>query len=96
MPNEHPLPDGTLVALGVHDREMVGPIRFSGGEIPESMMRLSVMGLGTTADGPSWSRRMLALRDREDLGPFRLAFLEALVRLADWRASASYQEATNA
>lgn len=96
MPNEQPLPDGTLVALGVHDREIVGSIRIPGGEIPESMMRLSVIGLGASADGPSWSRRMLALRDREDLGPFRLAFLEALVRLADWRASASYQDVTNA
>jgi CRISPR-associated endonuclease/helicase Cas3 len=32
------------------------------------------------------------LRDREDLGPFRLAFCEAAVRSADWRASAGYQE----
>ncbi len=30
---------------------------------------------------------MLALRDGPDLGPFRLAYLEALVRIADWRAS---------
>lgn len=38
--------------------------------------------------GDSWSARMLELRDRPDLGVFRLAFLEALVRVADWRASA--------
>lgn len=31
----------------------------------------------------------LALRDRADLGPFRLAFCEALVRAADWQASAN-------
>jgi len=30
---------------------------------------------------------MLDLRDRPDLGPFRLAFLEALVKAADERAS---------
>ena len=30
-----------------------------------------------------------ARRDVEELGPFRLAYLEALVRMADWRASAS-------
>ncbi len=35
-----------------------------------------------------WSDRALALRDRADLGPFRLAFLEMVVRLGDWRASA--------
>ncbi len=35
----------------------------------------------------SWLERTLALRDDPELGPFRLAFLEALVRVADWRAS---------
>ena len=34
-----------------------------------------------------YERRALALRDRPDLGPFRLAFLEMVVRSADWRAS---------
>lgn len=33
----------------------------------------------------SWTRRVLRLRDR--LGPFLLAYLETLVRMADWRAS---------
>ena len=40
----------------------------------------------------SLTSRALRLRDREDLGPFRLAFCEAVVRSADWRASASYEE----
>jgi len=34
--------------------------------------------------------RALRLRDHADLGVFRLAFLEAVVRAADWIASASY------
>jgi CRISPR-associated endonuclease/helicase Cas3 len=34
----------------------------------------------------SWTRTALALRDR--YGPFVLAYLETLVRVADWRASA--------
>jgi CRISPR-associated endonuclease/helicase Cas3 len=34
----------------------------------------------------SWTRTALTLRDT--YGPFRLAYLEAVVRIADWRASA--------
>jgi len=48
------------------------------------------MELGLSPDGkPSWAERMLALRDDPSLGlgPFRLAFLEALLRAADMRAS---------
>jgi CRISPR-associated endonuclease/helicase Cas3 len=40
-----------------------------------------------TLGRPSWVERMVSLRDGEDLGPFRLAFLEALIRAADVRAS---------
>lgn len=43
----------------------------------------------------SLTSRALRLRDREDLGPFRLAFCEAVVRSADWRASASYEGTTS-
>jgi CRISPR-associated endonuclease/helicase Cas3 len=32
-----------------------------------------------------WMRAALALRDR--YGPFTLAYLETVVRIADWRAS---------
>jgi CRISPR-associated endonuclease/helicase Cas3 len=43
----------------------------------------------------SLTSRALALRDRSDLGPFRIAFCEAVVRSADWRASARYQAGTS-
>ncbi len=39
----------------------------------------------------SWTREALALRDR--YGPFVLAYLETVVRMADWRASASLEVA---
>jgi CRISPR-associated endonuclease/helicase Cas3 len=37
----------------------------------------------------SWTRTVLELRDR--YGPFTLAYLETLVRIADWRASAGVE-----
>ena len=39
----------------------------------------------------SWTRTALGLRDR--YGPFVLAYLETLVRVADWRASAGAEVA---
>jgi CRISPR-associated endonuclease/helicase Cas3 len=38
----------------------------------------------------SWTRTALRLRDR--YGPFVLAYLETVVRIADWRASAGLEE----
>jgi CRISPR-associated endonuclease/helicase Cas3 len=46
------------------------------------------------AEGPrSWTNTVLALRDKH--GPFVLAYLEALVRVADWRASGGVELADN-
>lgn len=90
LPDERPPPDrpDRLVALGVWDGERLPEVEVPGGVVPAATLDLSVMTLGADERKRSWSRRMLALRDRDDLGPFRLGFLEAVVRLADWRASA--------
>jgi CRISPR-associated endonuclease/helicase Cas3 len=56
--------------------------------VPRTVLTLSYMELGDDdVTGPSWSARMLALRDDPELGPFRLGFLEALIKCADERAS---------
>ena len=54
---------------------------------PETVLNLDALLLGRNGDGkPSWLERMIKLRD--DLGVFRLAYLEAIVRAADVQASA--------
>jgi hypothetical protein len=74
------------VALGVWDGEDFPAVEVAGARVGPVRLDLSVMAAGSVNDG-SWSERMLALRDRSDLGPFRLGFLEALVRVSDWRMS---------
>ncbi len=54
--------------------------------------RLTVdLGQFRPGGGRSWSRTVLRLRDR--YGPFVLAYLETVVRIADWRASAGQEVA---
>ena len=55
-------------------------------DLPGVTLSLACMEIGYSDNGASWAERMLTLLDT--WGPFRLAFWEALVRLADWRASA--------
>jgi CRISPR-associated endonuclease/helicase Cas3 len=89
-------PDGDpnrCVALGIWDGERLPAADVPGGSFPSVSLSLAPMELGDDPDGaPSWTSRMIALRDRSDIGPFRLGFLEALVRLADWRISADDHE----
>jgi len=68
------------------------PTTDLGGDVtvPQTEFDLSIAHLGITEDGePSWLERALALWDR--LGLFRLAYLEALVRAADVRATIKEQ-----
>ena len=94
LPHETP-PTGpeTLFARGVWDGDELGPAELGGGiSLPKTSLDLSYMQLGEGPKGDSWLARMLALRDSPQLGPYRLAFLEALVRVADWRGSANTEE----
>lgn len=87
LPDEtQPRESGTRFARGVWDGDPFGPLEFDGISIPEMALDLSVMEIGLSDSGqPSWLERSLGLRD--ELGPFCLGFLEALLRVADWRAS---------
>jgi CRISPR-associated endonuclease/helicase Cas3 len=75
-------------ARGVWDGDILRSTDLGGGcEMPETVLDLSCMEFGEGPRGQSWLSRMLNLRDDPNLGPFRLAYLEALLRAADWRAS---------
>ncbi len=102
MPNEEgpPATSGTdsLFARGIWQGDEVPAIEIGNGDVSKSQaldLRLMQLGEYTAADGqprPSWLSRMLALRDAKQrdgqrFGPFKLAYLETLVRVADWRGS---------
>jgi CRISPR-associated endonuclease/helicase Cas3 len=92
LPGENPPEEpGMLFALGVHHGDQLPKVDLGGELCPETRLDLSPMQLG--GEG-SWTARALRLRD--ELGPFRLAYLEALLRAADLRASAKEKEAGHA
>lgn len=73
-------------AHGIHDGDVL-PQTNLGSEVvvPEQVLSLACMELGGGGHGPSWAERMGRLL--EQYGPFRLAYAEMLMRIADWRAS---------
>jgi CRISPR-associated endonuclease/helicase Cas3 len=83
--------NGRLFARGVWDGDVLPETQLGGIVVPETRLDLELMQLGDGRNGPSWSARAQALV--KELGPFRLAWLEALVRIADWRASEAEEEA---
>lgn len=92
LPQETEAPDGRLFARGVWDGDRLPEVQFLDGEtIPEVELKLDLMQLGEGPRGPSWTTRTQRLL--RALGPFQLAWCEALVRIADWRASRAEQEA---
>ena len=79
-------PDAERTLRGVTSGDELPQVVTPRGLLPP--MTLDLDALDATDDRPSWTERACALRDAPALGPFRLGFLEALTRIADWRASA--------
>jgi CRISPR-associated endonuclease/helicase Cas3 len=91
LPDENDPGDERLFARGIWDGDVLPAVTFANGErVPTTTLKLDLMQLGEGAQGPSWTTRTRRLLNA--LGPFRLAWCEALVRIADWRASRAEQE----
>jgi CRISPR-associated endonuclease/helicase Cas3 len=91
LPNE-PMPSGDVrFARGVWDHDELPATDLGDGLIaPAVTLSLEPMELGLGENEPftgqpSWAERMIRLRHQ--LGPFRLGFMEAILRAADMRAS---------
>lgn len=87
-PGEQPDPvTGAVLCLGVsHGEELPAADLGDGVLAPAQRLSLDLLRLGGDEHGASWLERTLALLHTH--GPFQLAWWEALVRIADWRASA--------
>ncbi|WP_040453176.1 type I-G CRISPR-associated helicase/endonuclease Cas3g [Hydrocarboniphaga effusa] len=81
---------GKLFARGVWQGDELPELEFAGEKLPRTSLSLELMRLGEGPQGASWVTRTQALL--KAYGPFRLAWLETLVRLADWRATREEQQ----
>ncbi|MDZ4782170.1 MAG: CRISPR-associated helicase Cas3' [Planctomycetia bacterium] len=82
LPDEELPDDGRLFALGVGDGDTLPEVDLGDESCPATELDLTPMRLGGES---SWTGRALKLL--AELGPFRLAYLETLLRTADVRAS---------
>ncbi|WP_373649405.1 CRISPR-associated endonuclease Cas3'' [Schlesneria sp. DSM 10557] len=89
FPNEIlPADLGMKQARGIRNGDVIpGCVTGDGQVLPATSLDLSLMELGESESGPSWLARVLKLRDDQSLGPFKLCYLETLLRVADWRGS---------
>ncbi|MDZ7662596.1 CRISPR-associated helicase Cas3' [Thiohalophilus sp.] len=90
MPTEAAAPDMKRFARGVWEGDVLPALDFDGEHSDTTTLRLALMELGEGEQGHSWTERVQVLLSEH--GPFRLAWLETLVRLSDWRASANEQK----
>ena len=81
-----------LLGYRVSEPETLPPVDLGEGLlVPETTLDMAIARIGKDEnEGQSWLERSLTVL--EQYGPFRLAYLEAIVRAADMRASVKEQE----
>ena len=73
--------------------EIPGSRLGDGTNFPPTKIRMDAASLGSPGGRrPSWLSMSSGLRDEADLGPFKLAYLESMVRAADVQASMEEEE----
>jgi CRISPR-associated endonuclease/helicase Cas3 len=91
-PTEREPEDARRFALGVWDGDRLPSVDLGAGITScEVSLDLALMEIGDGPSGMSWLARGRALLEAH--GPFRLAFWETLVRIADWRGTAKRRAA---
>jgi len=87
LPNEiAPADEERRFARGIWEGDELPTVDLGDDQsVPATKLDLGLMELGEGESGPSWLARILSLR--EEYGPFRLSYLEMLLRVADWRGS---------
>ena len=93
LPGEKIPNEGRRFARGVWEGDELPAVDL-GDKIQSQalVLTLAYMEMGESSYGASWLERTLKLRDQ--YGPFQLAWMETLVRVADWRASKKEAENT--
>ena len=91
--DSNPDPDRLLgYPISESETETLPEVDLGEEHLPKTTLDMSIAQIGLGENGRrSWLERSLALL--EHFGPFKLAYLEAIVRAADMRASAKEQEA---